>query len=193
MPLASVLSFPGSPGITRAQVKARTTSSEGEMSSMRKTAKAVVTGLGAAALVTAAALPAMASGYPEPVSVSVGESVSASGFTPIAFGSGIPGQTLQYSEQYQINTNDPAGFTVQVADTGGGVLTGGQGGATIPDNYIKVQDLASLTTIQLSTTPQTLYANGANTGLNDTWSLTIPPGQAQGNYTGQIQYTVTGN
>jgi hypothetical protein len=142
----------------------------------------------------AVATPAFAaSGPPVPVAVnaSVGSSVSLSGLTAINFGSGIPGATLTYSETYAAQANTP--FTVSVQDSGSpaGSLSG-PGGALIDDSKITVTPSAvgGEPPFTLSTAPHPTFANGSNNAITDNWALAIPSGQAPGNYTGQVTYTI---
>jgi hypothetical protein len=162
---------------------------------MRRITRAALVGGISLAAIAGAALPAFASGTPVSMTANVGQSVSLSGLSTIAFGSGVPGQTLTYAETYAVATNDPAGFTVTVQDTGGAnALTQSGGSGSISDSHVTVQD--SDTTqplVVLSGSPQPVYANGLTQSLTDNWSLTIPANQAPGAYATTVTYSVTGH
>jgi hypothetical protein len=162
---------------------------------MRSITRLALAGVITAAAVTAAAVPAFASGTPVSMTASVGQSVSLSGLSTIAFGSGVPGQTLTYAETYAVATNDQAGFTVTVQDTGGAnALTLNGGSASISDSHVTVKDTdPSQPLVTLSGSAQPVFSNGLTQALTDNWSLTIPANQAPGAYSTTVTYAVTGN
>ena len=146
--------------------------------------------LGGAALLTAG--PALAD-TPVNVSATVNSTISVSGITGSIALAGNPGTTATNAnaEQYNVQTNNAAGYSVTVTPQAN-TLQG-------PGNPISNTNLAVNTGhFTVPATPLTVHSKSSPSAMNgdnltDSWSLDIPQGQAAGSYTGSFSYIVVAN
>jgi hypothetical protein len=129
--------------------------------------------------------------------------VSQQGSSELKFGNLVPSAidpTVAGPLQVRVDVQSNSGERYQVVQHINGPLTNGQTGQITPEN-LKFTSLAMKTTgmvvstlTPLATTSQLIFTSNTN-GTSDTilldYTLVVPPGQAPGNYSAQITYTVS--
>jgi hypothetical protein len=148
-------------------------------------------------LATAAFASGPSGGGPVSVSGQVSESVTLSNLSSsIAFPATAPGSTgtATGAENYQVMSNDPAGYSLSI--TPGGTAMQASGGGVLPNSALQVNEtgtnghggnfVSGEVTVDTTSAP-------ASRSYSEDWQWSIPGSQQPGNYSEQFTYLALGN
>jgi hypothetical protein len=149
------------------------------------------------ASVSLAAAPAMASGQPVTAQATVTQSITISGLSPsITFPAAAPGSpvTVTGAENYTVSANDAHGYTLTITPSGSALADGS--GDQIANSNVFVTETTGPGSGQFSG-PAPLQVGHTTAPSSDSysenWGLTVPGGQAAGNYSETFTYLALGN